>query len=102
MLKGYIRSYSGLLVRHTKKSMQRVALCIDLSEIFERYKAKVQARMQPNPRQRQELVLNIHASISPFPELTIRNKIKAFEIASDIDIELYDFWNTGTTTSNSF
>ena len=53
-------SYNGLLVRHTKKSMQKVALCVDLSEIFERYKAKVQARMQPNPGQRQELVLKDH------------------------------------------
>ena len=25
--------------------MQKVALCVDLSEIFERYKAKVQARI---------------------------------------------------------
>lgn len=77
-------SYNGLLVRHTKKSVQKVALCVDLSEIFERYKAKVQARMQPNPGQRQELVLKITPSISPFPELIIRNKIKSFEIASDI------------------
>lgn len=77
-------TYNGLFVRHTKKSMQRVALCVDLSEIFERYKAKVQARMQPNPGQRQELVLKITPSISPFPELIIRNKIKSFEIAFDI------------------
>ena len=30
--------------------MQKVALCVDLSEIFERYKAKVQARMQTKSR----------------------------------------------------
>jgi hypothetical protein len=64
--------------------MQRVALCLDLSEIFERYKARVQARMQPNLGGRQELVLMITPSISPFPELIIRNKIKSLEIASDI------------------
>jgi exopolyphosphatase / guanosine-5'-triphosphate,3'-diphosphate pyrophosphatase len=77
-------TYSGLFVSHTKKSMQRIALCVDLSEIFERYKARVQARMQSNPRQRQELVLKITPSISPFPELIIRNKIKSLEIASDV------------------
>lgn len=77
-------THSGLFVRHTKKSMQRIALCVDLSEIFERYKARVQARMQSNPGQRQELVLKITPSISPFPELIIRNKIKSLEIASDV------------------
>ena len=40
--------------------------------------------MQPNPGQRQELVLKITPNITPFPELIIRNKIKSFEIASDI------------------
>ena len=77
-------TYSSLFIRHTKKSMQRVAIFVDLSEIFERYKAKVQATMQPNPGQRQELVLKITPNITPFPELIIRNKIKSFEIASDI------------------
>lgn len=76
--------YSRLIIRHTKKSMQKIAICVDLTEIFERYKAKVQARMQLNSGQRQELVLKITPSISPFPELIIRNKIKSFETASNV------------------
>lgn len=74
--------YSNLLVQNTQKSIQRLALCIDLSEIFERYKAKVQLSSS-DP---QNFTLKLVPSVSPFPELTIRNKIKAFELASDIDL----------------
>jgi len=72
--------YSDLLVHYTQKSIQRIALCIDLSEIFERYKAKVQLSSS-DP---QKFTLKLVPGVSPFPELTIRNKIKAFELASDI------------------
>jgi exopolyphosphatase/pppGpp-phosphohydrolase len=74
--------YSDLFVHYTQKSIQRVALCIDLNEIFERYKAKVQLSSS-NP---QKFTLKLVPGVSPFPELTIRNKIKAFELASDIDL----------------
>ncbi|MGC2484390.1 MAG: hypothetical protein WA398_11580, partial [Nitrososphaeraceae archaeon] len=74
--------YSDLFVHYTQKSLQRVALCIDLSEIFERYKAKVQLSSS-NP---QKFTLKLVPGVSLFPELTIRNKIKAFELASDIDL----------------
>jgi exopolyphosphatase/guanosine-5'-triphosphate,3'-diphosphate pyrophosphatase len=72
--------YSGLLVRYTKKSIQKVALCIDLSEIFDRYKARVQL----SPGEPNEFTLKVTPGITPFPELTIKNKIKVFEVAYDI------------------
>jgi exopolyphosphatase / guanosine-5'-triphosphate,3'-diphosphate pyrophosphatase len=72
--------YNDLIVHYTQKSIQRIALCIDLSEIFERYKAKVQLSSS-DP---QKFTLKLVPGVSPFPELTIRNKIKAFELASDI------------------
>ena len=74
--------YSDLFVHYTQKSLQRLALCIDLSEIFERYKAKVQLSSS-DP---QKFTLKLVPGVSPFPELTIRNKINAFELASDIDL----------------
>jgi exopolyphosphatase/guanosine-5'-triphosphate,3'-diphosphate pyrophosphatase len=72
--------FSDLLVRYTQKTIQRVAICIDLSEIFERYKAKVQL----NSSDPQKFTLKLVPGVNPFPELTIRNKIKAFELASGI------------------
>jgi exopolyphosphatase/guanosine-5'-triphosphate,3'-diphosphate pyrophosphatase len=72
--------YSSLLVHYTKKSIQKVALCIDLNEIFERYKVRVQL----SPVKPKEFTLKVTPGITPFPELAIKNKIKIFEDASDI------------------
>jgi exopolyphosphatase/guanosine-5'-triphosphate,3'-diphosphate pyrophosphatase len=74
--------YTDALVHYTEKAVQRVALCIDLSEIFERYKAKVQL----SPDAPHKFTLKLVPGVSPFPELTIRNKIEAFELASDITL----------------
>jgi exopolyphosphatase/guanosine-5'-triphosphate,3'-diphosphate pyrophosphatase len=73
-------TYSTLLVHYTKKSMQRVALCTDLSEIFEMYKARVQLIPSEPPK----FILKIIPGKYHFPKLTILNKIKALEKATDI------------------
>jgi exopolyphosphatase / guanosine-5'-triphosphate,3'-diphosphate pyrophosphatase len=75
-------AYSDVLVHYNEKHVQRVALCIDLSEIFERYKAKAQL----SPSTPHKFTLKLIPGVAPFPELTIRNKIKAFELASDITL----------------
>jgi exopolyphosphatase/guanosine-5'-triphosphate,3'-diphosphate pyrophosphatase len=75
-------TYNSLFVCHSRKSVQKIALCIDLSEILERYEARVQLRyVEPK-----KFTLKIIPSISPFPELIIKNKIKAFEGATDIEL----------------
>ena len=73
-------TYSTLLIHYTKKSMQRVALCLDLSEIFEMYKARVQLIPSEPPK----FILKIIPGKDHFPKLTILNKIKALERATDI------------------
>jgi exopolyphosphatase / guanosine-5'-triphosphate,3'-diphosphate pyrophosphatase len=75
-------AYSDVLVHYNEKHIQRVALCIDLSEIFERYKTKAQL----SPGAPHKFTLKLVPGATPFPELTIRNKIKAFELASDINL----------------
>jgi exopolyphosphatase / guanosine-5'-triphosphate,3'-diphosphate pyrophosphatase len=75
-------AYSDVLVHYNEKHVQRVALCIDLSEIFERYKAKAQL----SPSTPHKFTLKLVPGVTPFPELTIRNKIKAFELVSDITL----------------
>ncbi|HEX5978379.1 MAG TPA: Ppx/GppA family phosphatase [Nitrososphaeraceae archaeon] len=75
-------AYSDVLVHYNEKHVQRVALCIDLSEIFERYKAKAQL----SPSTPHKFTLKLVPGMTSFPELTIRNKIKAFELASDITL----------------
>jgi exopolyphosphatase / guanosine-5'-triphosphate,3'-diphosphate pyrophosphatase len=75
-------AYSDVLVHYNEKHVQRVALCIDLGEIFERYKAKAQL----SPSAHHKFTLKLVPGVTPFPELTIRNKIKAFELASDITL----------------
>lgn len=76
-------TYSTLLIHYTKKSMQRVALCLDLSEIFEMYKARVQLIPSEPPK----FILKIIPGKDHFPELTIINKIKALEKATDIVLD---------------
>jgi exopolyphosphatase / guanosine-5'-triphosphate,3'-diphosphate pyrophosphatase len=75
-------AYSDVLVHYNVKRVQRVALCIDLSEIFERYKVKAQL----SPSTPHKFTLKLVSGLTPLPELTIRNKIKAFELASDITL----------------
>jgi exopolyphosphatase / guanosine-5'-triphosphate,3'-diphosphate pyrophosphatase len=75
-------AYSDVLVHYDEKHVQRIAVCIDLSEIFERYKAKAQLSSSA-PR---KFTLKLVPGVTPLPELTIRSKIKAFELASDITL----------------
>jgi exopolyphosphatase / guanosine-5'-triphosphate,3'-diphosphate pyrophosphatase len=75
-------AYSDVLVHYDEKHVQRIAICIDLSEIFERYKAKAQLSSSAPHK----FTLKLVPGVTPLPELTIRNKIKAFELASDITL----------------
>jgi exopolyphosphatase/guanosine-5'-triphosphate,3'-diphosphate pyrophosphatase len=75
-------AYSNVLVHYNERNVQRIALCIDLSEIFERYKAK--AQLSSNAPHK--FTLKLVPGVTPLPELTIRNKIKAFELATGITL----------------
>jgi exopolyphosphatase/guanosine-5'-triphosphate,3'-diphosphate pyrophosphatase len=75
-------AYSDVLVHYNERHVQRVALCIDLSEIFERYKAK--AQLSSNAPHK--FTLKLVPGVTPLPELTIRNKIKAFELATGVTL----------------
>jgi exopolyphosphatase/guanosine-5'-triphosphate,3'-diphosphate pyrophosphatase len=74
--------YKRILRYHNEKSIQKIAVCIDLTEIFERYKARVDLS-KSYPR---SFLMKITAKSRFLPQQTIKNKVKMFESAFDIGL----------------
>lgn len=75
------RMYKGILKFHNEKSIQKIAVCIDLTEIFERYKARVELS-----KSFRRFLMRITAKSSFLPQQMINDKMKMFESAFDIGL----------------
>jgi exopolyphosphatase / guanosine-5'-triphosphate,3'-diphosphate pyrophosphatase len=76
------RMYKGILKFHNEKSIQKIAVCIDLTEIFERHKARVELSKSYSRR----FLMKITAKSRFLPQQIINDKIKMFESAFDIGL----------------
>lgn len=74
--------YKGILSYHNEKSIQKIAVCIDMTEIFERYKARIDLS-KSYPRR---FLMKITAKSGFLPQQIINDKVKMFESAFDIGL----------------
>jgi exopolyphosphatase/guanosine-5'-triphosphate,3'-diphosphate pyrophosphatase len=76
----FFKQYDSIIKPEDFKSVQKVAVCINLTEIFERYKARVDVG-----RDRfKTILMNIAATGNSFPDLFLRNNLKLFESAFEV------------------
>jgi exopolyphosphatase/guanosine-5'-triphosphate,3'-diphosphate pyrophosphatase len=76
------RMYKEILKFHNEKSIQKIAVCIDLTEIFERYKARVELSKNYS----RSLLMRIIAESRFLPQQIINDKMKMFESAFDVGL----------------
>lgn len=77
--------YSNVFIHSTMKSVRRVALCLDIDEILERCKSRVELGSNDSHK----FILKILPGSSPLPEIVIKNKIIALEAASGIMLSCF-------------
>jgi exopolyphosphatase / guanosine-5'-triphosphate,3'-diphosphate pyrophosphatase len=74
--------YGTILKRQNKKSIQKIAVCIDFTDIFERYASRVDLLKDDTG----SLTVKIISKTKFFPEHMLNKKVKLFESAFDIGL----------------
>ena len=74
--------YDTLLHRQDRKSIQKIAVCVDLTEIFERYASHVDLTKEGTGR----LIMKIVAKTNYVPERMVSDTIKIFESVFDVGL----------------
>jgi exopolyphosphatase/guanosine-5'-triphosphate,3'-diphosphate pyrophosphatase len=74
--------YDTLLHRQDRKSIQKIAVCVDLTEIFERYASHVDLTKEGTGR----LIMKIVAKTNYVPERMVSDTIKIFESLFDVGL----------------
>jgi exopolyphosphatase / guanosine-5'-triphosphate,3'-diphosphate pyrophosphatase len=74
--------YDTLLHRQDRKSIQKIAVCVDLTEIFERYASHVDLTKEGTGR----LIMKIVAKTNYVPERIVSDTIKIFESVFDVGL----------------
>lgn len=73
--------YDTLLRRQDRKSIQKIAVCVDLTEIFDRYASHVVLKKGTG-----RLIMKIVAKTNYVPERMVRDTIKIFESVFDVGL----------------
>jgi exopolyphosphatase/guanosine-5'-triphosphate,3'-diphosphate pyrophosphatase len=75
--------YKSILKPQNRKSVDRIAACIVLADIFERTRAKVRFTLHNGKK----IEIRVTPGKSTFPQILLENAIKNFESAFDISVD---------------